>query len=211
MTRYSHCPISNVPKGYAPTGTPDGYTGPMDVYDFDGTLYRGDSTADFLKWCLRRHPRVALTLPRTGVAAVGCFGLHVVNKTRFKGVLYRFLRVVPDVEREVELFWQARERRITGPCHPKRGDLVISASPEFLLGDVCARRGLSLIASEVDPHTGLTLGANCSGAEKVARFRREFPHTAIGRFYSDSRSDDPLARLAVQAFMVKGATLRPWP
>jgi len=183
----------------------------MDVYDFDGTLYMGDSTRDFVLWCARRYPRVALTLPRTGVAAIACFGLHAIDKTRFKGALYRFLHVIPDVEREVELFWQTHEERITGPCSAQPGDLVISASPEFLLRDVCARRGLGLIASQVDPRTGRTLGRNCSNDEKAVRFRKEYPDAEIGDFYSDSHDDDPLAGLAKRAFLVKDGALYPWP
>ena len=30
----------------------------IDVYDFDGTIYDGDSTVDFTRFCLRRHPTV---------------------------------------------------------------------------------------------------------------------------------------------------------
>ncbi len=186
---------------------------PMDVYDFDGTLYRGDSTRDFLLWCARRYPRVALTLPRSGVAAIACYKFHCIEKTQFKGVLYRFLRHIPDIEREVALFWQARAGRIMGPCNPKPGDLVISAGPTFLLYDICAQRGLQLIASRVDPHTGLTLGPNCSNAEKIVRFREAYPEAEIDNFYSDSRNDDPLAHLAKHAFFVdlKAGTLQPWP
>jgi len=185
--------------------------GIRDVYDFDGTLYRGDSTRDFLLHCLRRYPRIAATLPRTGVLATACLGLHAVDKTTFKGALYRFLPKVPDIEREVQRFWQANEGNIEGPCSPQPGDLVISASPEFLLRDVCARRGLELIASQVDPHTGICLGPNCSGSEKIARLRALYPDLQIGRFFSDSRNDDPLAALAQQAFLVKDARLHPWP
>ena len=185
------------------------YTTPMDVYDFDGTLYRGDSTADFLKWCIRRYPYTALTLPRTGVAAA-CLGLRVIDKTSFKDQLYRFLTRVPDIETEVERFWRVHERSITGPCNARPGDLVISASPEFLLENVCARRGLSLIASKVDPHTGRTLGPNCSNEEKVARLLEAYPDAVVDNFYSDSHNDDPLARMAKRAFFVKDGALHPW-
>ena len=184
----------------------------MDVYDFDGTLYRGDSTADFLVWCARRYPRVATALPRAGVAACACFGLRVIDKTRLKGALYRFLPHVPDPEREVERFWAVYESRITGPCRPHPGDLVISASPEFLLRDVCAARGLSLIASRVDPHTGRVLGPNCSEGEKVVRFRERFGSVQVERFYSDSHNDDPMAALAHEAWIVNipSQRLDPW-
>ena len=185
----------------------------MDVYDFDGTLYKGDSTRDFLLWCARRHPRVLATLPRTGVAAMRCFKMHAIEKTAFKRVLYRFLMRLPDTEAEVARFWQANAGRIGGPCNPKPGDLVVSAGPEFLLRGVCEERGLALIASQVDPHTGCVLGPNCSNDEKPRRFRKAYPTAEIDDFYSDSRNDDPLARMAKRAFLVdlKAGALQPWP
>ena len=185
----------------------------MDVYDFDGTLYQGDSTRDFLLWCARRYPRVTLTLPRTGVAAIRCYKLHAIEKTAFKRVLYRFLQCIPDTEAEVARFWRARAKFIKGPCNPQPGDLVISAGPEFLMRGVCEERGLALIASQVDPHTGCVLGPNCSNDEKPRRFRKAFPHAEIDDFYSDSRNDDPLAHMAKRAFLVdlNANTLKPWP
>ncbi len=183
----------------------------MDIYDFDGTLYEGDSTADFLRWCLRKYPRIALTLPRTGFAALACLGFKAIDKTQFKAALYRFLPLIPNVMEEVEAFWHHNERKIAGPCNPKPGDLVISASPEFLLRDVCEKRGLALIASQVDPATGQVLGPNCSGEQKIVRLRKEFPDAQVGRFYSDSHNDDPLAALACEAYLVKDGTLHSWP
>ena len=184
--------------------------GYMDVYDFDKTLYPGDATIDFLVYCMRRHPAMALGLPRAAVAAVACFGLHVISKTRFKAELYRMLTRIPDIDSEVARFWRAHERRMAGPCRPRPGDLVVSGSPEFLLRDVCARRGLLLLASQVDPHTGRVLGPNCSESEKVTRVRAAYPDARIGAFYSDSHKDDPLANLAERAFLVRGKSIRPW-
>lgn len=183
----------------------------MNVYDFDGTLYEGDSTADFLRFCALRHPRVVATLPATALAAISCLGFHYITKTQFKEMLYRFLPKVPDIHREVEEFWRQNERKIAGPCPIQPGELVISAGPEFLLQPVCEKRGWQLIASQVDPITGHTLGPNCSGEEKVVRLRERFPEEPVERFYSDSRSDDPLAALAQEAFMVKDGRLEPWP
>ena len=72
---------------------------------------------------------------------------------------------------------------------------------------------IRLIASQVDPHTGRVLGPNCSGQEKVRRFREQYPDAQIEEFYSDSHNDDPLAHLAAKAYFVDlgEGTLVPWP
>ena len=36
----------------------------MNVYDFDNTIYKGDSTADFFIFCLRKHPKIVLVFPK---------------------------------------------------------------------------------------------------------------------------------------------------
>ena len=76
---------------------------------------------------------------------------------------------------------------------------------------MCDARGLELIGSRVDPHTGRVLGPNCSGAEKVVRLHAAYPDIVVEHFYSDSHNDDPLAELAREAFMVRDGELIPWP
>ena len=90
-------------------------------------------------------------------------------------------------------------------------DLVISASPEFLLRPVADRLGFALIASRVDPATGRTEGLNCHGEEKLRRFRARYGDAPVERFYSDSLSDAPMARAAREAFMIRRGTVLPWP
>ena len=91
-------------------------------------------------------------------------------------------------------------------------DVIISASPLFLVAPAMARLGIKgVIASPVDMRTGVYSGLNCHGEEKVRRFGELYPGAEIDEFYSDSLSDSPLARLAKKAFLVKGNELLPWP
>ena len=69
---------------------------------------------------------------------------------------------------------------------------------------------MRLLASRVDKHTGKTDGENCHGAEKVRRLHEAYPDVEIAEFYSDSRSDSPLAELAEHAYLVHGQTRTPW-
>lgn len=185
----------------------------MNVFDFDGTIYDGDSTRDFFAFCLKKYPRTWLSLPRTGVCAVG-FLLHLLPKTGFKQNFYRFLRGVPDIEQAVEQFWREHMGNIQAWYLEVReqGDLVISASPEFLLETPCKQLGiLPPIASKVDAKTGIYTGVNCHGKEKVRRFREQFGQASVENFYSDSKSDSPMAELAVRAFFIRKGQVLPWP
>lgn len=184
----------------------------VNVYDFDKTLLPYDSTAAFFRHCLRRYPRVlAPALGALPYAAAMPLGL--VTKTRTKEVFYRFLALVPDMDAEVERFWEAHLGDINAWYLTRRrpDDIVSSASPEFLLRPVAEKLGFRLMASRVDRYSGWTLGENNHGEEKVRRLKKECPDVRVAEFYSDSLSDAPLARLAERAYIVKGQSLAPWP
>lgn len=183
----------------------------MNVYDFDDTIYRGDSTADFVKWSISKKPSLALKLIRGGVAFCG-YKANIVSKTYFKEKLYRFLQGIPDIDKWVEEFWQSHFKNIKSwyLAQKREDDVIISASPEFLLLPAIKRLGLSnLMASKVDKNTGFYLDINCFGAKKVKRFNERFD-SGIEEFYSDSVSDLPLAKLANKAYLVDGDILTIW-
>mgnify|MGYP002869099413 CR=1 FL=1 len=182
----------------------------MNVYDFDKTIYPADSTARFYLWCLRHYPACRRTLPTTALAFF-CMGVRLRPKTRCKELFYRFLRHVP--ADAPERFWSEHLPEIRPWYLSQRqpDDLVISASPEFLLRPVAEAVGFALIASRVDPSTGLYDGENCHGAEKVRRLREQCgADAAIDGFWSDSRSDAPMAALAAHAHIVQGDIILDW-
>ena len=75
----------------------------MNVYDFDGTIYTGDSMCHFVRWLWRKYPRTLLNLPRT--VWYGLFyKMKLVSKERFKMNLYRMFSYVEDMDRAVAEF-----------------------------------------------------------------------------------------------------------
>ncbi len=183
----------------------------MNVYDFDKTIYNGDSTEDFIKWCIKKKPLLAAGLIGGG-ASFCAYKMKLCSKTHFKEKMYSFLRNIPEIDSWVEEFWDAHYDGIKKWYITRKqpDDVIISASPEFLLKPVCERLSIShLMASRVDKRTGLYSGINCFGEEKVRRYRERFSED-IDEFYSDSFSDLPLAKLAKKAFLVQGDVLIPW-
>lgn len=183
----------------------------MNVYDFDNTIYSGDCTLDFWKYCVRKYPKIWYVLP-AAIVYGALFTLRLCSKALFKEKFYRFLKYVPDVDDEICKFWDCHIYKIKDFYYKQHhsDDVVVSASPEFLIREVCTRLGVAFIASKVDPATGKLGGDNCYGEEKVRRFREMYPGIEIQEFYTDSVSDIFMAKQAQKAFLVENDRVEEW-
>lgn len=185
----------------------------MNTYDFDKTIFYPDSSACFFRFCLRHYPAAVLpTLPKSLLLALR-YRRGRIGAKELKQQLFSFLPAIPDIDSAVSAFWRENEGRI-GDWYlsQKRGDdLILSASPRFLLQPICDQLGVSLIATEMDSHSGVIHGENCRDHEKVRRFYERDPKGQTEAFYSDSLSDSPMAEIADKAYLVKKHRLFPWP
>ena len=185
----------------------------MNVYDFDDTIYRGDSSRDFIFYMYRKHPvKMLAAAPRQFAAAVG-YMTGRKSKKEMKETFFSFLKKTTDVEQDVKHFWDAHQKNMK-PWYlrqKREEDVVISASPDFLLEEICRREGIRhLIATRMDRRSGAILGENCKGEEKVKRFREIFPQEVAEAFYSDHPSDRYMAGIAKEAFLVRGDQISEW-
>lgn len=187
---------------------------PLVVFDFDHTLYAGDSGGHLVTWLLRRNPLravVALTasvvlgpmvafLPtrRYGISGyiwIGTFGLH--GRRSFDSLIDRYVATHREEVRQrllpvaLEVFRQ----------HRASGDRVVVATgapPEL------ARAILSFVAHEDVPVVGTAVGPrfgavvatrHCHNEEKM-RMLRERGYGDVAVAYSDSSADLPLLKAA---------------
>lgn len=185
----------------------------MNTYDFDKTIFYPDSSVCFYRFCLRRYPAAVLPTVRESLHAARQYGRGELSVKALKEQVFSFLAQIPDIDRAVTDFWRHNERRIGAwYLRQKRDDdLILSASPRFLLQPVCDKLGVELIATEMDKHSGKISGENCHDHEKVRRFYLRNPDGHTENFYSDSMSDSPMAEIADRAFLVKKHRLSPWP
>ena len=185
----------------------------MNSYDFDKTIFYPDSSVCFYKYCLKKYPSAIIkTLPGTICKGIK-YAAKKIETKELKEHLFSFLKYLPDVDAAVESFWNENFKGI-GQWYldqKKEDDLIISASPYFLLYPVCSRLGVTLIATPMDKKTGKIQGKNCHDSEKVRRFYEEYPEGKTENFYSDSLSDTPMAEIADKAWMVTKHKLSPWP
>ncbi len=185
----------------------------MNVYDFDNTIYRGDSTFGFVLYLYAHRPLTLLSIPRTAICGL-LYGLHLMKKLTFKTNLYHMFVFVNDMEDVCDQYVASHMSHIKDwyGAQQREDDVIISASPYFLIERFCRKLNIRYVmASNVDIHTGKYDGINCHGEEKVRRYDTMFPEGKIEGFWSDSLSDSPLARIAETAYLVKGDRILPWP
>jgi len=185
----------------------------MNVYDFDKTIFYPDSSCAFFLYCLKRYPAAFLRTAPQIIAYSALYAVKAIGTRELKQRLFAFLPYLPDPHQIVEDFWKENFSGIGEwyLAQKKDDDLIISASPEFLVGAAAKQLGVALLGTRMDIRTGKISGEYCHDTEKVNRFYAAFPEGKIEEFYSDSLSDAPLAGIAQRAFLVRKGTITTWP
>lgn len=184
----------------------------MNIFDFDNTLYDGESTFDFFFFCLRDDKKLAIHIP-----------MMLIDLALYKTRLIRVERLYADAEKlcrelmrnearldeKVRAFWALNGKKLkSGLCGLIREeDVIVTASPQFLLEGVLDRLNTkNLIASQIDVHSGKVISL-CFRKEKIAQLRSRFSD-AVDRFYTDSLNDAPMIECAKEAYLVRGTKLK---
>ena len=192
---------------------------PLVVFDFDHTLYDGDSGSHLFASLIKRNPLRLLAallvtpvagplvamLPtrRTGISVyvwIATFGLHRARE---------FNRVIDAYVLKHEGQLRAKllpEALAVFAAHRAQGDRVVVATgapPELARAILTfvAHQGVPVIGTEVGPFLGAVIATrHCHNEEKM-RMLRERGYGEIAIAYSDSSADLPLL-LAAKAPVV---------
>lgn len=184
----------------------------LNVYDFDKTIYKKDCTIEFYKYCIIKYPKLIIYLPKQ-IYGFTLYKLGKIDKTKFKEIFFSFLYNINEIDKDIIKFWEKEKNNINKWYldRHKEDDIVISASPEFLIKPICSILGVNnVISSNIDKNTGKCTGKNCKGEEKVIRFKEIYKNQIIDEFYSDSISDLPLAKISKKSFFIKRGKIQKW-
>lgn len=175
----------------------------INAYDFDGTIYDGDSSFDFYLYSLKRNKLVLLQLPIQLGAAI-LYLLKIYDKTKFKEKIFSFVKRI-DTDVYVKDFWIKNKSKIKEWYLKQKdtSDVIVSASPEFLLKPLEKEMNFKVIGTIVNKKTGKFESLNCHDFEKIKRYEEQY-NKKIKRFYSDSiKADRPMLEYAEEAYLVE--------
>lgn len=186
----------------------------MNVYDFDNTIYRGESAVDLFQYYLKRDRSLLRYVPEVAAALVrykrGKISIDEALSV-YGARVTAYFHTIPDFDADLKIFWDAHMHKIK-PFYARLhrpDDVILSASPERVLAEVCRRIGLvHWIGTQIDEETG-QITRLCFRENKVGCLLERFPDARIDNFYTDSFNDQPIIDLAEHAFLVKGDRIRP--
>lgn len=180
----------------------------LDVYDFDHTLYDGDTIVDFWLFSIRRHPALLRYLPRQLWALIRK-GLQLTDTRGAKDGFQCYFEGI-ELSSEARAFWRSeRARKKLYDWHRSRPDdlprVIASASARLVLEPIAEYlKADAIIATEVEPSTGKLLGPNCRGARKIEVMTERFPGFSIRAMYTDDvKADGPLLALAEEKYVAR--------
>ena len=184
------------------------------VFDFDGTLYKGDSFIDFCKFYYLKKPwRLWFFFIQLGGFLFWKLGL--LSSTQFKSLFiqYLFWDSEMEIKRMSQLFWE-RPRNFNETVierlvfYQKEGYtiLVASASPKLLIEIACLKLNVKhVVGTELIPYKKRhVVTKNCRGPEKLIQVKRAFPEHHLAVAYSDNKDDLELLQQAERGFLVLG-------
>ena len=186
----------------------------MNVYDFDGTIFPSDCSIGFCIWCMNRHPKLWFTFFPKAVRNLVLRKKGKISECAMQRKFFSYLTLIDDFDKQIERYWDKNEKKISAwyLAQKKPDDLIISASPDCIIGPIAKRLGVNFMATEYDREFGVYLN-NMMYAKEKAKYIIDRGFPVIENFYSDSLADTPLALCAEKAHLVikKASTVIDWP
>ena len=181
----------------------------MNVYDFDGTIYNGESTFDFYLYSVKKQPALIKYL-FVVVKTLLLYKLCRISEEKLlflaKKYAKQYLTEIKDIDAKIIDFWDKNQHKIKRFYldQQQEDDVVISASIDFILEEIFRRIGIKhALSTQVDKHTGEVLSL-CFRKTKADLFQAKYKDAVIDHFYTDSFNDSPMIALAKRSYLVKG-------
>lgn len=180
----------------------------MNLYDFDKTIYKKDSSIKFYFYCFWRTPKMFFHLFYVLFWSF-LHMLHVISTKKFKEKYFSFLKYIKNLDETLENFWNKEIKNINKwYLDQKRDDdVVCSASPDFLVKRALEKINPSaiVICTEMDMSSGKITGENLKGEEKCKQLNLLFGDACkFNAVYTDSLSDFPILDKTENKFIVCG-------
>ena len=177
----------------------------MNLYDFDGTIYDGDSGVDFLKYSLKRKP---LKVLKSFFKTFFKFLKYKSGKIEFKEVketMFSYVKNINNLDNFIQKFVKKHKSKIKKFYldQKRKDDFIVTASLDFYVKPLCHSVGIKrVVATKYDILKGKIIGNNLKGLEKAMIVEKRF-NKKFAKIYTDSKTDEPLFKYGINVYIVE--------
>ena len=183
----------------------------MKVFDFDNTIYNGESLLDFYNYFAEKKEKLqkyrpivnrVFTLYKHNMLPMGLFK-KLVDK--YKGEVDT---KTLDVDKYINEFWKEHKDNLNKEILDKIGkdDVIISANFDIMINPIKDKLKTKHIYTSIADIEKKEIIFLCYKENKVKKFREIYKDAMIDELYTDSYADKPLMQIAKKVFMVDKKT-----
>lgn len=185
----------------------------MKVFDFDNTLYHGESSIEFGFFLMKKNIKVALWIPKMLFGLLR-YKMCLISREEIMNQTDDFMKIIISSKKEVEdmafEFWEKNEKYLHKELIEKieADDIIITASPSFIIEPLKNKlRTSNIISSEIDLANKHVVNL-IFGEHKVKAYREKYGETPIDCFYTDSYNDKSLMDISKTVFLVDKKSIK---
>jgi phosphatidylglycerophosphatase C len=189
------------------------------VFDLDHTLYKGDSSIDFLLFFIKKKPFYFFVLFYQSYYFV-LYKLRIISLLEFKSQFFIFLTFLNEENRNklINNFWNNRKEKHFNQDLLKRIDyfkgrkievVIASASLQLIISVLKQKLGIDVIvATELEiVKNKVKIFENCRGEVKIKKLKESYGDFFILEAYSDNSDDIDLLNMASKGYVVKSGKI----
>ena len=183
----------------------------MRVFDFDNTIYDGESMVDFFHFIVDKKEELSKYKPIVNFALKlyehNMLPMDFVKKQiskRSKELNFK----TDNLDKYIDEFWKTHRSKIMKKMldKVKKDDVIITACLDVLLKPVMKElKAKTILCSEVDIKEK-KVNFICYKENKVVKYREVFGDTPIDELYTDNFADRPLMNIAKKVYYVDKKT-----
>jgi len=183
----------------------------MRVFDFDNTLYDGETMVDFFHFMVEKKEELkkykSIVNFFLNLYNHNMLPMNLVRKCidKYKGELNYSTK---NLDKYVDEFWELHRDKIMKDMiqKVKKDDVIITASLDFLLKPIIKDLPTkNIICTEVDIEHK-KVDCVCYKENKVKKYREKYKDIPIDELYTDSYADKPLMQISKKVYLIDKKT-----
>lgn len=181
----------------------------MNAFDFDNTIYDGESIYDFFVFCLIKNKKLLKFFPKV-IKKLIEYKLNKISIDKIYDLSSSIINYAVKtsnykIEELVKLFWKKNIKKLKPEILKlvKKNDLIITGCPDFLINYISDKLNTkNIISTKYNVLESKVEFINL-GQNKVLQYKKIYGDKKIDNFYTDSFVDTPFMKYSKNVYFVK--------